>query len=229
MEDSRQLLSFTVGLDREEFFELTSKIRASLPDEVRKAHRVTSESERIVGGAREAAEATVNDAQQEAQRLLQNSQGQAEKVLAEAEERSQTRVQEADGYAKKVVAEAQLRADEALDEARQQAERLVAEARQQASQMISESEVMRLATAQAKEIVAIADRDGRDMRHGAEEYAREELVRLEKIIEESLMTIGRGRTKLDQRLASYDEPLPVAGGSRTAQPQVNPEMIRARR
>ena len=57
VEDSRHLgiLNLSIGLDREEFFELTNKLRASLPDEVRKACRVTAESERIVGGAREAA------------------------------------------------------------------------------------------------------------------------------------------------------------------------------
>lgn len=228
VEECHQFINFTVGFDREEFLELTSKIRASLPDEVRKACRVTAESERIVGGAREAAEATVNDAQVEAQRLIQNAQAQAEKMLREAEQRAQGRVQESDGYAQKVISEAHARVEDALTEGHQQAERLIAEARQQASQMINDSEVMRLATAQAKEIIASADRDGRELRRGSEEYAREELMRLDKLLRESLTVVERGKVKLDQRLTAHDNP-PVSGGGSRAVAPMNGDLVGGRR
>jgi len=206
VEESYHFMNLSWGLDREEFFKLTNKLRASLPDEVRKAVRVTAESDKIIGGAREAAEQTLTDAHNEAKLTLQNAQSQADKIVREAEVRAQARVQEAETYAKKAIAEAHAQAEHAL----------------------AESEVMRLATAQAREIINGAEREARDMRRGGEEYAREELGRLEKVLQEAVHTVSRGRGKLDQRLNSYENSAPGTGGSRAAAP-MNGEMVGARR
>jgi len=209
VEESYHFMNFSWGLDREEFFKLTNKLRASLPDEVRKAVRVTAESEKIIGGAREAAEQTLVDAQNEAKLSLQSAQAQSEKLVREAEGRAQARVQEAEAYAKKAIAEAHAQAEHA----------------------VSDSEVMRLATAQAREIIHRAEREARDMRRGGEEFAREELARLEKVLGEAHATVQRGRGKLDQRLGAHESAAPPSGGSggSRASAPMNGEMVGARR
>src|SRR5579883_1819986 len=99
IDESKQVMGLTLNLDRDELIDLICKIRASLPEDLRKASRVTAESERIVVGAREAAEQTVVDAQSEAQRVLVNAQNQAEKMVRDAESKAQHRLQEADSLA----------------------------------------------------------------------------------------------------------------------------------
>ncbi len=201
VEDSKNLMGLTFNLDRDEFFELTNKIRVALPDEVRKASRVTAESERIVGGARETAEQTLMDAQAEAQRILQNSQSSAEKLTRETEAKVQQRAQESDAAANRLVSDAKAQAQQLVETAHQNAEKTVMDAHHRAEQLISDSEIIRLATVQAKDIVSSAEYEAREMRRGAEEYAREEMYRLEKVLSDGLLTVQRGRMKLDQRLA----------------------------
>ena len=62
-----------------------------------------------------------------------------------------------------------------------------------------------MASAQAKEILASADYESREMRRGAEEYAREELIRFEKALSDGLLAVQKGRMKLDQRLGVSPE------------------------
>jgi hypothetical protein len=84
--------------------------------------------------------------------------------------------------------------------------------------MVAESEVMRQATSSAKDLVASAEREGRELRRGADEYARDEMARLLKVLSDSVSTVERGKGKLDQRLATYDAPLNGTGGSRASAP-----------
>jgi hypothetical protein len=44
--------------------------------------------------------------------------------------------------------------------------------------------------------------EARELKSGAEHYAREELERLERVLTDTIRTVQRGRTKLDQRLTT---------------------------
>lgn len=109
------------GLDYEEFHMLTNKIRASLPDEVRRASRLTSDSDRIVSAAREEAEVikeqaveeanrVVEEARQMAARLVDTSEinrlakAQAQDIMSNAEASAREVRRGADEYAREVLA-----------------------------------------------------------------------------------------------------------------------------
>jgi vacuolar-type H+-ATPase subunit H len=195
-------------ISREDFFELTNKLRASLPDEMRRANRVNQESERIVGGAREAAEQTVFSAESEAQRImdLATQQGEkvvrdSEKIVRDAEIKAQGLLQDADILAHKNIAEARAQAHQVTHDAKQSSEKIISESVRRAEHLVSDSEVMRLATAQAREMITSAEADARDLRRGADEYAREELSRIERVLTDTIITVQRGRNKLEQRSA----------------------------
>lgn len=109
------------GVRTEEFHMMINKIRASLPDEVRTATRLASDSDRIVAAAREEArimvehareeaERILNDAKSQAARLVESSEinrlatGQAREIVAAAEASARETRRGSDEYAKEVLA-----------------------------------------------------------------------------------------------------------------------------
>jgi cell division septum initiation protein DivIVA len=224
VEEGKHVFGLTM-ISREDFFELTNKLRASLPEEMRRANKVNQDSERIVGGAREAAEQTVVDAKSEAQRVLDSSHQYAEKLVRDTEAKIHARLQDADALAQKNIAEARAVAHQTTHEAKLAAEKVISEASRRADHLVNDSEIMRLAAAQAKEIVATAEADAKDMRRGADEFAREELTRLERVLSEATSVVSRGRMKLDQRVASHDGAPPTQSKNGSS----NGDMAGARR
>jgi cell division septum initiation protein DivIVA len=73
------------GMNLEEFHMLTNKIRASLPEEVRRASRVTNDSDKIVSAAKEEAELTIEQAKEEAARVVNEARGMADKLIDQSE------------------------------------------------------------------------------------------------------------------------------------------------
>ena len=201
IENTRSIgMGFAYNFHADDFQDLANKIRASLPDEVKKASRVTAESEQIVDGAREAAEQTLDEATAEADQISREARANAERMLRDVE-----------AQANKLTLAAEATAKQNVSEARAKAEQMLADAHQQSQKMIGQSEVVRLATAQAHEIVAAAEREARestaaaerearDLRHGADEYAFGVMADLERQVGELMGTIQRGRQKLDQRV-----------------------------
>ena len=107
-------------VDLEEFFVLTNRIRASLPEEVKRASRVAVDSDKIVGAAREEASLMAGQAReeaariieaagQEAARLVDSSEidrlatAQAKEIVAAAEQTAREVRSGADEYAKEVL------------------------------------------------------------------------------------------------------------------------------
>jgi hypothetical protein len=72
----------------------------------------------------------------------------------------------------------------------------VEDARAEATQLVDSSEIKRLATAQAKEMIVAAEDEARITKAGADEYAKEVLNDLEGFVSKVLTTIQRGRDKL---------------------------------
>ena len=191
IDEQRSMLGITWTYHPEDFHDIANKIRASLPEEVKRASRLTAESDKIVDGARETAEQTLEDATLEADEIIRESRINAERMLREAEAQSNKMTLSAEASAKQTV-----------EDSRQRAEKMLADAHQQSELMVSQSEVVRLATAQAREIVAAAEYETQSLRHGADEYAHGVMTDLEKQVGELMATISRGRGKLDQRVAA---------------------------
>jgi len=73
------------ALKDDEFHMLINKIRASLPDEVRRASRVASDSDKIVSSAREEAEVIIEQAKDEAGRVVEEARQMAAKLVDTSE------------------------------------------------------------------------------------------------------------------------------------------------
>lgn len=202
IEEQKTLMGITYNFHPDDFLDITNKIRATLPEEVKRATRVTAESDKIFDGAREAAEATLEDATVEADQIVRDSRMNAERMLREAEAQANKMTLSAEASSKQTLEDVRQRAEKMLTDSHQQSEKMLAEAHQQSEIMVSQSEVVRLATAQAREIVASAEYENQSLRHGADEYAHGVMTDLERQVGELMTTIQRGRTKLDQRVAA---------------------------
>lgn len=212
IDEQRSVMGITWTYHPDDFHDIANKIRASLPEEVKRASRLTAESDKIVDGARETAEQTLEDATLEADEIVREARINAERMLREAEAQSNKMTLSAEATAKQTV-----------EESRQRAEKMLSDAHQQSELMVSQSEVVRLATAQAREIVAAAEYETQSLRHGADEYAHGVMTDLEKQVGELMATISRGRVKLDQRVAAEPPPYNGNGNGRA------PEMAGTRR
>ncbi len=69
------------GVKTEDVHMLINKIRASLPDEVRTATRLASDSDKIIGAAREEAKIFVENARDEANKIVEQAKTQAEQLV----------------------------------------------------------------------------------------------------------------------------------------------------
>ena len=205
IDEQKTVMSLTWNFHAEDYLDLTNKIRASLPEDVKKASRVTAESDQIVDGARVTAEQTLEDAAIEADEIVREARINAERHLRETEAETNKMNLTAETLAKKTVEDARIRAEKMLADAHQASEKKVADAAHQSETMLSQSELVRLATAQAREIIAAAEQDSSSLRLGADQYAHGVMADLEKQVGELMATIQRGRMKLDGRVG------PVAG------------------
>ena len=102
------------GLDLEEFHMLTNKIRASLPDEVRRASRVASDSDKIVSAAKEEAEMVIEQATEEANRIVEEARQMASKLVdtSEIHRLAKAQAQEVVSHADSMARETRCGADE---------------------------------------------------------------------------------------------------------------------
>lgn len=73
------------GVDLEEFHMLTNKVRASLPDEVRRASRVANDSDKIVSAAKEEAAVITERATEESNRVVEEARQMAAKLIDTSE------------------------------------------------------------------------------------------------------------------------------------------------
>ena len=72
------------GLNRDECLMLVSKIRASLPEQVKSADKLTRESERILHTSRQDAQAEIERAKREGEKIKEEALREAERILEQA-------------------------------------------------------------------------------------------------------------------------------------------------
>lgn len=84
LEEPRRMGPFTMGLDREEVSMMISKIRASLPTELKQAASTVRESEHVLQRANDDANQTLEGARREAERIIGEAQGEAQRMIERA-------------------------------------------------------------------------------------------------------------------------------------------------
>jgi cell division septum initiation protein DivIVA len=84
------------GLNRDECFMLLSKIRASLPEQVKSADKLTRESERILTSAQQDARAFLDRARAEAEKLREGTKRECERMTEEASIKQARMVEESE-------------------------------------------------------------------------------------------------------------------------------------
>ena len=232
VEDAPRFLGY-IQLDKEEFFDLVSKTRAALPDEVRKASKVAADSDKIVGSARELAEQKVMDAQQQAQQLQQMAQSNADKITADSRTRAEQCMRTAQEQSERLLNDAKSTAVMLVEEAKGQADHIIGEAQQHAEFLVSEREITRTAGATARTLISEAEHEAKELRRNSEEYAHSELTRMERVLSDGLLAVQKGRLKLEQRLGAHaqqelNDSEPKGNGSRNGTTR-NGEVVAGRR
>ena len=84
VESSRQLFN-TAFVNTEEFYNLINKVRASLPEDVKTAARITRDADRIINDAREQAAQIADQAKAEAANISEAARAEAMKIVDASE------------------------------------------------------------------------------------------------------------------------------------------------
>jgi len=92
-----------------------------------------------------------------------------------------------------------------IEKAQEETERIVAKAQEQAAFLIDERGLTRAAEEEGRRIVALAEREGEDVRRGADEYAASVLIALEGEVVKTLQSIKKGIALLDERRGEASE------------------------
>lgn len=76
------------GFDHEKFYYLVLKIRANLPEDMKKAQKITRESERIVVAAKDKADLEMESVRMQANSLIEDAKRDAEYILDQAKKQA---------------------------------------------------------------------------------------------------------------------------------------------
>jgi membrane protein involved in colicin uptake len=196
--------------DEDRFHMTVMKIRANLPEDLKRASRLAREMELTSEEMREQVERAIADGKQGARAELERARAEAS-LIRERAQLAATEIQkEADDYAAAARLTAEQEALRLEEETQAESERMIEDARRtgfgmldaaqaQADKSVAESEITRRAEGRAREILEAAQQEAAAVRHGADDYARDVLTSLETVVAKALGQIEQGRTVLDRR------------------------------
>lgn len=183
----------------EDQFHMTlMKIRANLPEEMKRASKLARESERLVEASREQAGTIVEDARKAALQEFENIKAQAAHLREEAHREAQQIREQAHQEARQIVEAARREAQLQQEEAARASEQMLAEARARAEQMVTDSAIVQQAQAIAQDIQMRAEEEARAILRGADEYAHDVLVNLEGVLGKAIHQVQCGRELLER-------------------------------
>ena len=197
------------GFPEDQFHMTIMKIRANLPEEMKRASKLVREQERIVEESRQYAE----QMKEEARRLALADSDRARTEVAQVREQTLAdaeRLRAASaGELERAREAAKREVDHILEEARVQREQILGEARAQAAQLVTDNEILQQAQVLARDMEQRAEADAEDLqrraeeeayavRRGADDYARDVLANLEQILGRATAQVQRGREMLEQ-------------------------------
>lgn len=109
-------------VDEENFFVISNKIRASLPDEIKQATRISKEVEQIKEAAKIESEKIINTAKEQAENLLKESElrkqaeKEAESIIEESKKFAEEIKRGSDDYANKILSSLEASLNKILQE-----------------------------------------------------------------------------------------------------------------
>ena len=197
-----------IGFNEDKFHMAIMKIRANLPEEMKRASKLARDQERLVEETRESAERIKGDSHQAAFLELERGKKEAAQLREQARIEAEQLRGNASGALIQARAAAEREAQQILEAAQAQCRQLVAEARQQAKQLVDDNEILQQAQILAQDIQMRADAEARALRHdadteaqavrrGADEYARDVLTNLEGVLNKAALQIKHGRDLLE--------------------------------
>lgn len=196
--------------DEDRFHMTLMKIRANLPEDLKRASRLAREMEVTSVEAREQVERAINEGRQgaraeleraraEAAQMRERAQTEAAAVRAEAEASATAARESAAREALRIQQETEEEAERMIDEARRTGFSMLDAAQAQVAKAIAENEITKGAQQRAREILEAVERDAGAVRNGADDYARDVLTNLEAVLGKALGQVEQGRSVLDRR------------------------------
>lgn len=164
-----------VGFNHEQFYLLVLKIRANLPEDLKKAHVVVTNTTQILQDAERKADKEVESSKAESDRIISAAQSQAQSILAAAE----------------------AGAERAREQAQRSAAAMIAAAEAESARLVSGEEVTRVAEVQAREMLRNAETEAGETRQGADQYAMEVLAKIEAYLGRAMQSVRDGREELE--------------------------------
>jgi vacuolar-type H+-ATPase subunit H len=191
-------MGLLIGFPEDQFHMTIMKIRANLPEEMKRASKLAREQERIVEETRQYAEQMKDEARRmavaEAERARSEVAQLREQTLAEA-----VRLRaESGGELARAREAAEREAQHIVEEARRQSEQLIEEARARATDLVDDNEIVQQAQILAQDLQGRTEVEATAVRRGADEYARDVLANLETILGKATTQVQRGRELLEQ-------------------------------
>ncbi len=189
VEEARAVpLSAMIMVNRAEILDLLDQARESLPEDLKAADAVVADADAVLVRADSAAETTIAEANSRARSTIDEAREKADQMVAEATEQAQRLVTRAHEEADAVLAQAKRDAEDTLTDANAQAERLV-----------STENITQMAEDRAREIVAEARAQEKQMRNGADEYASKSLSELSALLHDLQRRTDAGRRAIAER------------------------------
>jgi hypothetical protein len=190
-------MGMMIGFNEDKFHMTVMKIRANLPEEMKRASKLATESERIVDEAHGSANRMVDEARHAALMEFERGKQESAQIKEEARKEAAREQEAARREAAQIHEECLAEANHIRMESQAEAERILTDARERSSQLVSETEVLRQAEADAAELRAAAEHDAYALRRGAEEYANDLLANIESVLSKAAGQVQRGRDMLN--------------------------------
>ncbi len=199
VERSPKMMGALLRFDEDKFHMTIMKIRANLPEEMKRASKLARDSERIVEETRDNADRVVSEARRAALQELERGRAEATHLKEDAREEARRQNAEAQAEANRVRQNADAEARQKLAEAQRNAAELIAEAQAQAAQLVADDQIVQQAMVQAQEWKQRAEQEADAVRRGSDDYARDVLTNLENVLGKTVTQIQRGRDMLERK------------------------------
>lgn len=173
--------------DEDRFHMAIMKIRANLPEEMKRASKLARDNERIVEESKDTADKVLTDARKQATSDSEKSRADAQRLKQETQEQIDNMLRRADERAQQIVEEAEISAARGMEIARDRAEQLVAE-----------NAIVQQAQLAAQEMKFQTEEQAAELKRGSEDYAAEVLGNLESVLHKAVLQVQYGRDLLQQ-------------------------------
>lgn len=172
-----------VGFNHEQFYLLVLKIRANLPEDLKKAHVVVSNTTQII-----------QDAERKADQEVESSKAESDRIISAAQRQAQS-----------IVSAAETSAERTRDEAERLAAAAIETAKTEAARLVSAEEVTRVAELQAQEMLRNAETEAAETRQAGYQYAMEVLSKIEAYLGRANQSIVSGREELEREAGQQSQ------------------------